>query len=160
MNFEHKRKKEKKKRSRLPDEKTILQHFRRVSGACKYMLSYTSDKMEKIDWLNCGFEYDDGTKSSYPIIQCDEIPLNKRSLLPKSDHPQKRSKLNPKSQEQIQILEKEFLNCNYLKDKSLDNLINVTDLKRAQIQDWFSRKRWKSSSNKENMQPAKILRIL
>ena len=79
---------------------------------------------------------------------------------PKNDPPQKRSKLKPKSQEQIEILEKEFLNCNYLNDKSLDNLINVTGLKRAQIQDWFSRKRRKSSSNKENVQPAKILRIL
>ena len=138
-------------RSRLPDEKTILQHFRRVSGAYKYMLSYASDKMEKIDWLNYGFEYDDGTKSYYPVIQCDEIPLRTRPLPPKNDPPQKCSKLNPKSQEQIDILEKEFLNCNYLSDKSLDNLINVTGLKRAQIQDWFSRKRRKSSSNKENV---------
>ena len=147
-------------RSRLPDEKTILQHFRRVSGAYKYMLSYASDKMEKIDWLNYGFEYDDGTKSYYPIIQCDEIPLRTRPLPPKNDPPQKRSKLNPKSQEQIEILEKEILNCNYLNDKSLGNMKNVTGLKRAQIQDWFSRKRWKRSSNKENVQPAKILRIL
>ena len=75
---------------------------------------------------------------------------------PKNDPPQKRSKLNPKSKEQIEILEKEFLNCNYLNDKSLNNLINVAGLKKAQIQDWFSRKRRKSSSNKENIQPAKI----
>ena len=99
------------------------------------MLSYASDKMEKIDWLNYEFEYDDGTKSYYPVIQCDEIPLRTRPLPPKNDPPQKRSKLNPKSQEQIEILENEFLNCNYLNDKSLDNLINVIGLKRAQIQD-------------------------
>ena len=124
------------------------------------MLSYASDKMEKIDWLNYGFEYDEETKSYYPIIQCVEIPSSQRPLPPKSDPPQKRSKLNSKSKEQIEILEKEFLNCNYLNDKSLGNLINVTGLKKAQIQDWFSRKRRKSYSNKENMQPAKILRIL
>ena len=45
-------------RSRLPEERTILQHFRRVSGACKYMLSYASSSMEKLDWTNYGFEYD------------------------------------------------------------------------------------------------------
>ena len=49
-------------RSRLPEERTILQHFRRVSGACKYMLSYASSSMEKIDWANNGFEYDNETK--------------------------------------------------------------------------------------------------
>ena len=77
---------------------------------------------------------------------------------PKNDPPQKRSKLNPKSKEQIEILEKEFLNCNYLNDKSLEELINITGLAKAQIQDWFSRKRW-NSSNKENIQPAKIPRF-
>ena len=133
MNLEDKRKKEKNRRSQFPDEETISRHFRRVSGAYKYMLSYASDKMEKTDWLIYGFEYDEGTKSYYPIIQCDVIPLRKRPLQPKNDPPQKRSKLNPKSQEQIEILEKEFLNCNYFNDKSLDNLINVTGLKRAQI---------------------------
>ena len=95
------------------------------------MLSYASDKMEKIDCLNYGFECNDGTKSYYPIIQCDKIPLRKRPLPPKNVPPQKRSKLNPKSQEQIEIPEKEFLNCNYLNNKSLDNLINVTGLKRG-----------------------------
>ena len=79
---------------------------------------------------------------------------------PKNDPPQKRSKLNPKSKEQIEILEKEFLNCNYLNDKSLQDLINVTGFKKAQIQDWFFRKQMRRSSNKEYMQPAKILRIL
>ena len=102
------------------------------------MSSYAFNKMEKTDWLNYGFEYDEGKKSYYPIIQCDEIPLRKRRLPPKNDPPQNCSKLNPKSKEQTEILEKEFLNCNYLNDKSLNNLINVTGLKRAQIQGWFS----------------------
>ena len=77
---------------------------------------------------------------------------------PENDPPQKRSKLNPKSKEQIEILEKEFLNCNYLNDKSLEEPINITGLVKPQIQDWFSRKRW-NSSNKEIIQPAKIPRV-
>ena len=68
---------------------------------------------------------------------------------PKNNPPQKRSKLNLKSKEQIEILEKEFLKCNYLNDKSLEDLINIRGLKKAQIQDWFSRKWRKSPSNKE-----------
>ena len=43
--------------------------------------------------------------------------------------------------EQIEILEKEFLNCNYLNNKSLQDLINVTSFKKAQIINWFSQKR-------------------
>ena len=122
------------------------------------MLSYASDKMEKIEWLNYGFEYEEGTKSNSPIILSDNISTKQRPLPPENDPPQKRSKLNPKSKEQIEILEKEFLNCNYLNDKSLEELINITGLAKAQIQDWFSRKRW-NSSNKENIQPAKIPRF-
>ena len=124
------------------------------------MLTYASEKMEKTDWINYGFEYDEGMKSYYHIIQSDEIPAKQRPLPSKNNLPQKRSKLNPKPKEQIEILEKEFLNCNYLNYKNLEKLINNTGLKKAQIQDWFSRKRWKSSSNKEKMQPAKTLRIL
>ena len=116
--------------------------------------------MEKTDWINYGFEYGEGMKSYYHIIQSDEIPAKQRPLPSKNDLPQKRSKLNPKPKEQIEILEKEFLNCNYLNYKNLEKLINNTGLKKAQIQDWSSRKRWKSSSNKEKMQPAKTLRIL
>ena len=84
--------------------------------------------MEKIEWLNYGFEYDEGTKSNYPIILSDNISTKQRPLPPENDPPQKRSKLNPKSKEQIEILEKEFLNCNYLNDKSLEELINITGL--------------------------------
>ena len=47
------------------------------------MLSYASNKIEKTDWLNYRFEYDEETKSYYPIVQCDEIPLRKRPLPPK-----------------------------------------------------------------------------
>ena len=53
--------------SRIPDERTILQHFGRVSGAYKYILSYASS-MEKLDWKNYGFEYDNKAKRYYPII--------------------------------------------------------------------------------------------
>ena len=60
--------KRKNVRSRLPEEGTILQHFRRVSSAYKYTLSHGSSSMEKLDWTNYGFEYDNETKCYYPII--------------------------------------------------------------------------------------------
>ena len=48
--------KRKNLRSRLPNETTIFQHFRWVSGAYKYMLNYSDNVMEEIDWKNFGFE--------------------------------------------------------------------------------------------------------
>ena len=95
-------------RSLLQDERTILQHFRRVSGAYKYMLSYASNKMEKIGWLNFRFEYDEWTKNYYPIIQSDEIPTKQRAWPPKNDPPQKRSKLNPNLRNKLRYLKRNF----------------------------------------------------
>ena len=54
------------------------------------------------------------TRSYYPIIQSNEVPTKRGSLLSKNDPPQKRSKLNSKSKEQSEILEKEFFNSNNL----------------------------------------------
>ena len=55
--------KRKNLRSRLPNETTIFQHFRRVSGAYKYMLSYSDNVMEEIGWKNFDFGHNDETKS-------------------------------------------------------------------------------------------------
>ena len=55
--------KRKNLRSRLPNETTIFQHFRRVSGAYKYMLSYSDNIMEEIGWKNFDFGHNDETKS-------------------------------------------------------------------------------------------------
>ena len=55
--------KRKNLRSRLPNETTIFQHFRLVSGAYKYMLSYSDNIMEEIGWKNFDFGHNDETKS-------------------------------------------------------------------------------------------------
>ena len=153
--------KRKNVRSRLPEERTILQHFRRVSGAYKYMLSYASSSMEKLDWTNYGFEYDNETKCYYPIIATESTTKNITSETEEKviAAPKKRSKSITKTKKQLIILEKEFEVSNYLNNKAIANLINATGLTKTQIQDWFSRKRRNNSSEKENIHPSKILRV-
>ena len=124
-------------RSRLPEERTILQHFRRVSGACKYMLSYASSSMEKLDWTNYGFEYDNETKCYYPIIATKNTTKNITNEKEEKviTAPKKRSKFTTKTKEQLTILEKEFEVSNYLNNKAIANLIKETGLAKPQIQD-------------------------
>ena len=89
------------------------------------------------------------TRSYYPIIQSNEVPTKRGSLLSKNDPPQKRSKLNSKSKEQSEILEKEFFNSNNLNNKSLKELINVTGLKKLNYKIIFFRKRQKGSKQRK-----------
>ena len=73
-----------------------------------------------------------GRKVTTLLFKVTKFPQSKeRPLPPKNNLPQKHSKLSPKSKEQIEMLEKEFLNSNYLNDKSLQDLINVTSFKKA-----------------------------
>ena len=125
MNFEDKRKKEKTCGLDSLDERTILQHFRRVSGAFKYKLNWLKLNSLVIFTVRVWW----GDEKSLPYYTKWRSPTKQRPLPPKNDPPQKRSKLNTKSKEQIEILEKEFWNCSYLNDKSLQDLINVTGLK-------------------------------
>ena len=111
-------------RSRLPEERAILKHFRRVSGAYKYMLSYASSSMEKLDWTNYGFEYDNERKYYYPIKATESTTKNITS----ETKGKKRSKFTTKTKEQLTILEKEFEVSNYLNNKAIANLMNETGL--------------------------------
>ena len=106
-------------RSRLPEKRTILQHFRRVSGAYKYMLSYASSSMEKLDWTNYGFEYDNETKCYYPIIATKSTTksITNETKEKVTAAPKKRSKFTTKTKEQLALLEKEFEVSNYLNNK-------------------------------------------
>ena len=124
-------------RSRLPEERTVLQYFRRVSGACKYMLSYASSSMEKLDWTNYGFEYDNKTKCYYPVIATKNTTKNITNEKEEKviTAPKKRSKFTTKTKEQLTILEKEFQVSNYLNNKAIANLIKETGLAKLQIQD-------------------------
>ena len=123
--------KRKNVRSRLPEERTILQHFRRVSGACKYKLSYASSSMEKLDWTDYGFEYDNETKCYYPIIATETTTKNITNETEEKviAAPKKRSKFTSKTKEQLALLEKEFGVSNYLNNKAMENLINETTYK-------------------------------
>ena len=111
--------KRKNVRSRLPEDRTILQHFRRVSGACKYKLSYASSSMEKLDWTDYGFEYDNETKCYYPIIATKTTTksITNETKEKVTAAPKKRSKFTTKTKEQLALLEKEFEVSNYLNNK-------------------------------------------
>ena len=154
-------KKRKNVRARLPEERIILRQFRWVSGAYKYLLSYTSSSKEKIDWTNYGYECDNETKCYYPIIATESTTKNitNQTEAKVTDTLKKRSKLTTKTKEQLTILEKEFEVSNYLNNRAIANLINEIRLTKLQMQDWFLRKRRNNSSRKENTHPSKLLRV-
>ena len=152
--------KRKNLRSCLPNEATIFQHFCRILGAYKYMLSYSNNVMEEIDWENFAFEYNDETKYYYPIIIKDTfLPIKNNTLInnPKIST-QKRIKTT-KMEDQLTALNKQFQTSSYLDGSSLKKLITETKLTKTQIQDWFSRKRRANNDNKENIRSAKVIRI-
>ena len=55
-------------RLHLPQEQIIYQHFRRVAGVYRYMLSYVMD-IGVIDWCKYGFRWDEETQSLEPVIE-------------------------------------------------------------------------------------------
>ena len=142
--------KEENLRSRLPNETTIFQTFRRVLGAYKYMLSYSDNVMEEIDWKNFGFEYNDETKSYYPIIINDTfLPIKNNTLINNAKvSTQKRIKTT-KMEDQLTALNKQFQTSSYLDGSSLKKLITETKLTKTQIQYWFSRK-WRANNDNDN----------
>jgi len=46
----------KNKRSHLPEEGTLHNHYRRVAGAFKYMSNYMQNKPTKLDWKQYGYQ--------------------------------------------------------------------------------------------------------
>ena len=147
-------------RSRLPNETTIFQRFRRVSRAYKYMLSYSDNVMEEIDWKNFGFESNDETKFYYPIIINDTfLPIKNNTLINNAKiSTQKRIKTT-KTEGQLTDLNKQFQVSSYLGDSTLKKLIAETKLTKTQIQDLFSRKRRANNDNKESIRSAKVILI-
>ena len=79
------------------------------------MLSYASSSMEKLDWTNYSFEYDNETKCYYPIIATKSITNETEEKVIAA--PKKRSKFTIKTKEQLALLEKEFEVSNYLNNK-------------------------------------------
>ena len=138
----------------------IFQHSRRVSGAYKYILSYSDNVMEEIDWKNFGFEYNSETKSYYPITINDTLlPIKNNTLINNAKiSTQKRIKTT-KTEVQLTALNKQFQTSRYLDGSSLKKLITETKLTKTQIQDWFSRKRRANNDHKENIRSAKVIRI-
>ena len=70
------------------------------------MLSYASSSMEKLDWTNYGFEYDNETKCYYPIIAIASTTKNitSETEVKVIAAPKKRSKFRTKTKEQLTIL--------------------------------------------------------
>ena len=102
---------------------------------------YSDNVMEEIDWKNFGFEYNNETKSYYPIIINDTfLPIKNNTLINNAKiSTQKRIKTT-KTEDQLTALNKQFQTSSYLDGSSLKKLITETKLTKTQIQDWFSRK--------------------
>ena len=160
-------KKRKNVRLHLPDEHILYQHFKRVSGVFKYMLTYVIDHCINIEWSKYGFEFNSETQMFYPSIFIKEIhkkTQEKKAVISpfkliKSDTHKNKCKI--KSETQIKLL-----NVAYEKDQhvqtgeELDRLIQTTGLSKKQIQDWFSKKRKKCVHDKENCPPSKKLKLM
>jgi len=63
----------KNKRSHLPEEGTLHNHYRRVAGAFKYMSNYMQDKPTKLDWKQYGYQFDEETQSFTATIFKNDI---------------------------------------------------------------------------------------
>ena len=114
--------KRKNLRFRLPNETTVFQHFCRVSGAYKYILGYSDNVMEEIDWKNFGFEYSNESKAYYPIIINDKfLPIKNNTQTNNAKIlTQKRIKTT-KTKDQLTALNKQFQTSSYLDDSNLGN---------------------------------------
>ena len=125
-------------KSRLPNETTVFQHFRRVSGAYKYMLSYSNNPVEEIDWKNFGLQYNNETKAYYPIIINDTfLPTKRNNLINIAKIlTQKRIKTT-KTEDQFTALNKQFQTSSYLDNSSLNKLITETKLRKTQYKIGF-----------------------
>ena len=111
--------KRKNLRSRLPNETRIFQHFRHVSGAYKYMLSYSDNVMEEIDWKNFGFEYNDETESYYPIITNDTfLPIKNNTLINNAKFSTQKRIKTTKTEDKLTALNKQFQTSSYLDSSS------------------------------------------
>ena len=106
-------------RSGLPNETRIFQHFRHVSGAYKYMLSYSDNVMEEIDWKNFGFEYHDETKSYYPIVANDTLlPIKNNTLINNAKFSTQKRIKTTKTKDKLTALNKQFQISSYLDSSS------------------------------------------
>jgi len=157
----------KNKRSRLPEEFTLLNHFRRVNGAYKYMANYFTGLSEKVNWLNYGYVFDLETKTFSPVISNPNKQANKSipTSINKKKGENKENKettknFQIKTKEQLQLLQQYFEKSATIDSMNTSILMEKSGLSTKQIRDWFSSKRKRKLADSNNTLPiSKCMRI-
>jgi len=128
-------------RLHLPDEPVLYQHYKRVSGAFKYMLTYIFNT-PMIDWSQYGYKLDNEKKCYYPAIFMTFKPSLKTKVMNSDDNKENNiRKKNRKSATQLNLLNEAFEEQPFLEDVKLECLTNETKLSKKVIRDWFSKER-------------------
>jgi len=132
-------------------EHILFQHYKRVSGTFRYMLSYVTPSIGKIEWTNFGFEYDSETLSFNPLIHMKDVPKNPEK---EKQNTKSSSNITAKTVEQKQVLQQAFDKNPKLLKSETQLLAEKTGLTKQQIQCWFSKNRKKRVNiDKENVVP-------
>ena len=145
-------KKRKNVRQHLPDEHILVQHFKRVQGVLKYLMNYITGSGEKIDWEKYGYDFDEDTKKYYPSIFIKEIHdaiKTNKEVNTTTTTKQTKVKINS-VQSEVKHLNQSFALSEVLNEDELQRLIDLTQLTKSQIQNWFRRRRRKRKLDKEN----------
>jgi len=123
------------------DEPVLYQHYKRVSGAFKYMLTYIFNT-PMIDWSQYGYKLDNEKKCYYPAIFMAFKPSLKTKVMNSDDNKENNiRKKNRKSATQLNLLNEAFEEQPFLEDVKLECLTNETKLSKKVIRDWFSKER-------------------
>ena len=123
-------------RLHLPQEKIIYQHFRRVAGIYRYMLSYIID-IGVIDWWKYGFRWDEETQSLEPVIEVQSTEnRNSNTLINIKSTKTNQTRLECHREHLQNIFKKQ----SHISKKNIDDIVEATGLTKKQISDWFSKK--------------------